>query len=185
MNINSNSSNNKKKKPSNYQYFKDLFKESIYVASREYHEGTDDNNLPGKISILPTKPLLTQNDLSLAYSPGVAAPCYEIFDDSYSLYRYTAKGNTVAVISDGSAILGLGDLGSDASLPVMEGKAVLFKKFSGIDSIPIVINSRDTDHIINTIASISESWGGINLEDISGPRCFEIEERLQKMQERP
>jgi malate dehydrogenase (oxaloacetate-decarboxylating)(NADP+) len=185
MNINSNSSNNKKKKPSNYQYFKDLFKESIYVASREYHEGTDDNNLPGKISILPTKPLLTQNDLSLAYSPGVAAPCYEIFDDSYSLYRYTAKGNTVAVISDGSAILGLGDLGSDASLPVMEGKAVLFKKFSGIDSIPIVINSRDTDHIINTIASISESWGGINLEDISGPRCFEIEERLQKMLDIP
>ena len=182
MNI---SSSNDKKKNSNYQYFKDLFKESIYVASREYHEGTDDNNLPGKISILPTKPLLTQHDLSLAYSPGVAGPCYEIYDDPYALYRYTAKGNMVAVVSDGSAVLGLGDIGANASLPVMEGKAVLFKKFSGIDSIPIIINSQDVGHIVNTIASISGSWGGINLEDISGPRCFEIEKRLQDMLDIP
>ena len=182
MNINS---SNDKKKPSNYQYFKDLFKESIYVASREYHEGTDDNNLPGKLSILPTKPLLNQHDLSLAYSPGVAGPCYEIYDDPYAIYKYTTKGNMVAVVTDGSAVLGLGDIGADASLPVMEGKSVLFKKFSGIDSIPIVINSNDVDHIVNTVASISGSWGGINLEDISGPRCFEIERRLQEMLDIP
>jgi malate dehydrogenase (oxaloacetate-decarboxylating)(NADP+) len=184
MNKNFNSQKEKKKN-SNYEYFKDLFKESIYVASREYHEGGENNNLPGKISISPTKPLFTQNDLSLAYSPGVAGPCYEIYDDPYSLYKYTSKGNMVAVVSDGSAVLGLGDIGSDASLPVMEGKSVLFKKFSGIDSIPIIINSRDIDHIVNTIASISGSWGGINLEDISGPRCFEIEKRLQEMLDIP
>lgn len=194
MNIKASSSSNKKKN-SNYQYFKELFKESIYVASREYHEGSgDENNLPGKISITPTKPLFDQNDLSLAYSPGVAGPCYEIYDDPYALYRYTAKGNIVAVVSDGTAVLGLGDIGADASLPVMEGKSVLFKKFSGIDSIPIIIDGvhkgddeeikedeeSNINRIVDTIASISGSWGGINLEDISSPRCFEIERRLQE-----
>ena len=163
----------------NLDYFKNLFKEQIYESSRRYHIGRKGDR-PGKISISPTRTLLTQNDLALAYSPGVGAPCIDIHEDPSKIYDYTSKGNIVAVVSDGSAVLGLGDIGSNASLPVMEGKAVLFKKFADIDAIPIVIDSRDVNEIVNSIALIAGGWAGINLEDISSPRCFEIEPLLQK-----
>ena len=169
-----------RKVTTDYSFFRNLFNHSIYVASCEYHEGNGKDILPGKIGIIPTRSLIDQHELSMAYSPGVAAPCLKIFDDQEEIYNYTAKGNIVAVVTDGSAVLGLGDIGADASLPVMEGKSVLFKKFSGIDSIPIIIDERDPDMIVKIISSISGGWGGINLEDISGPRCFEIERKLQE-----
>ena len=161
-----------------------LFNDSVYVRSCEYHMRSE-NTTPGKFQISPTRPLLDNDELSLAYSPGVAAPCLKIYKNQESIYDYTTKGNMVAVVSDGSAVLGLGDIGADAALPVMEGKSVLFKKFADIDSIPIVIDERDPDQIVRAIASISGSWGGINLEDISGPRCFEIERKLQEALEIP
>ena len=136
---------------------------------------------PGKIEIRPTKPDATQYDLSLAYSPGVAAPCLAIADDPAKAYDYTIKGNLVAVITNGTAVLGLGDIGPLAAKPVMEGKCALFKAFAGIDAVPICINSKDPDEIVNTVYLISKSFGGINLEDISAPRCFEIEKRLIEM----
>jgi len=120
-------------------------------------------------------------DLALAYTPGVAEPCREIKRDRSAAYEVTSKGNMVAVITDGSAVLGLGDIGPDAALPVMEGKAVLFKRFAGIDAFPICIASRDTDEIVRTASLITSSFGGINLEDISSPRCFEVERRLQEV----
>jgi len=129
---------------------------------------------PGKISIQPTKPLSTQQDLSLAYSPGVAAPVLEIERDSELAYEYTSKGNLVAVISNGTAILGLGDRGALASKPVMEGKGVLFKVFSDIDVFDIEVNTHDPDLFIQVVASISPTFGGINLEDIKAPECFYI-----------
>lgn len=134
----------------------------------------------GKISIESKLPLETTDDLSIAYSPGVAEPCREIDKDVEKVYEYTTKGNLVAVISDGSAVLGLGNIGPEAALPVMEGKAVLFKKFAGVDAFPIVLSTQDTEEIITAVKAIAPTFGGINLEDISAPRCFEIEQRLKK-----
>jgi malate dehydrogenase (oxaloacetate-decarboxylating)(NADP+) len=136
---------------------------------------------PGKIAIVPTKPMDTQRDLSLAYSPGVAVPVLEIEKDAELAYEYTSKGNLVAVVSNGTAILGLGDRGALASKPVMEGKGVLFKKFADIDVFDIEVNSHDPDEIIKVVAAISPTFGGINLEDIKAPECFYIEEELKKM----
>jgi malate dehydrogenase (oxaloacetate-decarboxylating) len=134
----------------------------------------------GKISIESKMPLETKDDLSIAYTPGVAEPCREIAKDVNKAYDYTSKGNLVAVISDGSAVLGLGNIGPEAALPVMEGKAVLFKKFANVDAVPIVLSTQNTEEIIAAVKAIAPTFGGINLEDISAPRCFEIEERLKK-----
>ncbi|PTE43463.1 NAD-dependent malic enzyme [Staphylococcus equorum] len=134
----------------------------------------------GKLEVTPKVQVTNKEELSLAYSPGVAEPCKEIHEDSRKVFEYTMKGNTVAVVTDGTAVLGLGNIGAEASIPVMEGKAVLFKSFSGIDGVPIALNTTDTDDIINTVKLLEPNYGGINLEDISAPRCFEIEERLKK-----
>jgi malate dehydrogenase (oxaloacetate-decarboxylating)(NADP+) len=136
---------------------------------------------PGKISITPTKPLITQRDLALGYSPGVAVPCIKINEDKNAAYDYTSKGNLVAVVSNGTAVLGLGNLGALASKPVMEGKSILFKRFADIDSIDIEVDSNDADKIVETVRAISVSFGGINLEDIAAPDCFIIEERLKEL----
>jgi len=135
----------------------------------------------GKIAIQSKVPCATQHDLSLAYTPGVAEPCLEIKKTPEDVYKYTSKSNLVGVVTDGTAVLGLGDIGSLASIPVMEGKALLFKNFAGIDAFPIAINSRDPSVIIDTVARIEPVFGGINLEDISAPRCFEIETSLKKI----
>jgi len=140
----------------------------------DYHEFPR----PGKVSVELTKPTETPHDLALAYSPGVAEPVREIAKDPDNAYRYTNKGNLVAVISDGTAILGLGDLGSLASKPVMEGKAVLFKRFAGVDVFDIEVDAESTQAFIDTVARISPTFGGINLEDIKAPECFEIERVL-------
>mgnify|MGYP005818135147 CR=1 FL=1 len=140
---------------------------------------------PGKIEVVPTKPLTTQYHLSLAYSPGVAAPCLEIFDDPSKAYDYTAKGNLVAVISNGTAVLGLGDLGALGSKPVMEGKAVLFKRFADVDSIDLEVDTRDVDEFVNCVRFLGPTFGGINLEDIKAPECFIIEERLRELMDIP
>jgi malate dehydrogenase (oxaloacetate-decarboxylating)(NADP+) len=140
---------------------------------------------PGKVAIVPTKPMDTQRDLSLAYSPGVAEPVLEIEKDPANAYEYTSKGNLVAVVSNGTAILGLGDRGPLASKPVMEGKGVLFKKFADIDVFDIEVNSHDPDEIIKVVAAIAPTFGGINLEDIKAPECFYIEEELKKMLDIP
>ncbi len=140
---------------------------------------------PGKIEITATKPLTTQHDLSLAYSPGVAAPCLEIARDPDTAYDYTAKGNLVAVISNGTAVLGLGDLGALAGKPVMEGKAVLFKKFADVDGIDLEVDTRDVDEFINCVRYLGPSFGGINLEDIKAPECFIIESRLRELMDIP
>jgi malate dehydrogenase (oxaloacetate-decarboxylating) len=134
----------------------------------------------GKIEIVSKVALENKEDLSVSYTPGVAAPCLEIHKSPSAVYEYTSKGNMVAVVSDGSAVLGLGNIGPQASLPVMEGKAVLFKKFGNVDAFPIILDTQDTDEIITTVKNIAPSFGGINLEDISAPRCFEIEERLKR-----
>jgi malate dehydrogenase (oxaloacetate-decarboxylating)(NADP+) len=135
---------------------------------------------PGKIEVIPTKPVSSQIDLALAYSPGVAEPCKEIEADVENIYKYTAKGNLVAVISNGTAVLGLGDIGPEASKPVMEGKAVLFKKFAGIDVFDLEINEKDPKKLIQIIKSLEPTFGGINLEDIKAPECFEIEQTLKQ-----
>jgi len=155
----------------------DLRKEAL-----DYHHL---NDKPGKISILPTKPLDTQRDLGLAYTPGVAEPVLEIEKDPSTAYQYTSKGNLVAVITNGTAILGLGDRGPLASKPVMEGKGVLFKKFADIDVFDIEVNSHDVEEIIRVVAAIAPTFGGINLEDIKAPECFEIERRLEEMLDIP
>ncbi|MFQ3802172.1 malic enzyme-like NAD(P)-binding protein [Staphylococcus equorum] len=134
----------------------------------------------GKLEVTPKVQVTNKEELSLAYSPGVAEPCKEIHEDSRKVFEYTMKGNTVAVVTDGTAVLGLGNIGAEASIPVMEGKAVLFKSFSGIDGVPIALNTTDKDDIVNTVKLLEPNYGGINLEDISAPRCFEIEERLKK-----
>jgi len=134
----------------------------------------------GKIAIKSKVPCSTREDLSLAYTPGVAEPCREIAKDPGLVYDYTSKGNLVAVVTDGSAVLGLGDIGATASIPVMEGKAILFKGFADVDAFPICIDSRDPSEIVEVTKRISTVFGGINLEDISAPRCFEIEERLKR-----
>ncbi len=133
----------------------------------------------GKLETISKVPLQNKHDLSISYSPGVAEPCREIAKDKSKVYDYTLKANTVAVISDGTAVLGLWDIGPEAGLPVMEWKCVLFKQFAGINAFPIVLNTKDTEEIIKTIKNIAPTFGGINLEDISAPRCFEIEERLK------
>jgi malate dehydrogenase (oxaloacetate-decarboxylating)(NADP+) len=143
------------------------------------------NGKPGKLEIIPTKPLETQIDLGLAYTPGVAYPVLEIAADPQMAYEYTNKGNLVAVISNGTAILGLGDRGALASKPVMEGKSVLFKKFADVDSIDIELDSHDPDRCIDVIAAIGASFGGINLEDFKSPECFYIEKKLQGMLDIP
>ncbi|RIN31273.1 NAD-dependent malic enzyme [Staphylococcus succinus] len=134
----------------------------------------------GKLEVAAKVKVTNKDELSLAYSPGVAEPCKEIHEDPRKVFEYTMKGNTVAVVTDGTAVLGLGNIGAEASIPVMEGKAVLFKSFSGIDGVPIALNTTDTEEIINTVKLLEPNYGGINLEDISAPRCFEIEERLKK-----
>ncbi|HBG81215.1 TPA: NAD-dependent malic enzyme [candidate division CPR2 bacterium] len=133
---------------------------------------------PGKLEVIPTVPLETREDLSLAYTPGVAEVCLEIAAKKAHVFDYTIKQNTIAIVTDGSAVLGLGNIGPEAALPVMEGKAALFKKFANVDAFPICLNTQDTEEIIKTIRNIAPVFGGINLEDISAPRCFEIEKRL-------
>ena len=145
------------------------------IEALEYHS----QGKPGKIEVVPTKPYSTQRDLSLAYSPGVAIPCTEIAENKEDVYKYTAKGNLVAVISNGTAVLGLGDIGPEASKPVMEGKGLLFKIFADIDVFDIEVDATDVDAFVNTVKAISPTFGGINLEDIKAPECFEIEERLK------
>ena len=143
-------------------------------SSLSYHSG----GKPGKVEVVPTKPCLTSDDLSLAYTPGVAAPVLEIADKPEDAYRYTAKGNLVAVISNGSAILGLGNRGALASKPVMEGKGVLFKRFADIDVFDLELDTDDPEKIIETVKILEPTFGGINLEDIKAPECFGIEKRL-------
>jgi malate dehydrogenase (oxaloacetate-decarboxylating)(NADP+) len=140
---------------------------------------------PGKIAVVATKPMATQRDLSLAYSPGVAVPVRAIYEDPETAYDYTSKGNLVAVISNGTAILGLGNLGALASKPVMEGKCVLFKRFADVDSIDIEVRATDPDEIITVIKNIGDTFGGINLEDIKSPECFRIETELQELLDIP
>ncbi|WP_343778754.1 NAD(P)-dependent malic enzyme [Clostridium sartagoforme] len=148
---------------------------NIYEEALKYHE-----ELKGKFEITSRCRISSEKDLSLAYTPGVAEPCKKIYEDPDNAYLYTRKWNTVAVISDGSAVLGLGNIGPLASLPVMEGKSILFKEFANVDAFPIVLDTNDVDEIVNTIINISPTIGGINLEDISAPRCFEIEQRLKE-----
>jgi malate dehydrogenase (oxaloacetate-decarboxylating) len=144
----------------------------------EYTDRTLQMHKGGKISQHNKYPLKTREDLSMAYTPGVARVCQEIFADRSKAFEYTIKRNTVAVVSDGSAVLGLGDIGPEAAMPVMEGKAMLFKEFADVDAFPICLDTRDPDEIVETVKLIAPTFGGINLEDISAPRCFEIEERL-------
>ncbi len=149
--------------------------------SLDYHKAQNEFDTNGKTGTLLTKPCSTEKELSMAYSPGVAYPCLEIEKDVDLAYEYTNKGNLVAVISDGTAVLGLGDIGHLGGKPVMEGKAVLFKTFANVDAVDIELNTKDTDEIIETVARIADTFGGINLEDISAPRCFEIEDRLKEI----
>lgn len=140
----------------------------------QYHK-----ELAGKIEVISRAKVSSRDDLSLAYTPGVAQPCLEIAEDISKVYEYTRKGNMVAVITDGSAVLGLGDIGPEASLPVMEGKCLLFKEFADVDAFPIALKTQDVDEFVRTVELLSPMFGGINLEDISAPRCFEIEARLK------
>jgi len=139
----------------------------------------------GKIEVISKVKLQNRDDLSTAYTPGVAEPCRKIHENANDVYKYTAKGNLVAVLSDGSAVLGLGNIGAEAAIPVMEGKAVLFKNFANVDAFPICVASQDIEEIINTAKNIAPVFGGINLEDIQAPKCFEIERRLQEMLDIP
>ena len=148
---------------------------NIYEESLKFHK-----ELKGKLEITSRVKITNEKDLSLAYTPGVAEPCREIHKDPSTAYLYTRKWNTVAVISDGTAVLGLGDIGPLASLPVMEGKSILFKEFADVDAFPIVLDTKEVDEIVDTIVRIAPTLGGINLEDISAPRCFEIEKKLKE-----
>ena len=150
-------------------------------AALEYHE----HPVPGKIAVTATKQLVNQHELSLAYSPGVAAPCEEIVKDPAAAFRYTARGNLIGVITNGTAVLGLGDIGPLAGKPVMEGKAVLFKKFSGIDVFDIEIDEKDPDKLVEIIAALEPTFGGINLEDIKAPECFIVERKLRERMKIP
>src|SRR5436189_3450582 len=153
-----------------------MAKNKINQEALDYHS----QGRPGKIEVIPTKPYSSQRDLSLAYSPGVAEPCLRIAENKEDSYKYTAKGNLVAVISNGTAVLGLGNIGPDASKPVMEGKGVLFKKFAGIDVFDIEIDCTDPDQFIKIVKSLEPTFGAINLEDIKAPECFKIEQELRK-----
>lgn len=155
--------------------------EEKYRLALDYHA----NGRPGKIEITPTKPCLTARDLSLAYSPGVASPCLEIAKNPEDVYKYTAKGNLVAVLSNGTAVLGLGDIGPLAGKPVMEGKGVLFKRFADIDVFDIEINSKTVEEVVRTVKALEPTFGGVNLEDIKAPECFEIEKQLQEIMDIP
>lgn len=155
-------------------------KGSIYERSLKFHEFHH-----GKIAVKSRVKMESKDDLSLAYTPGVAEACLRIQSNRDDIYRYTSKGNFVAVISDGTSVLGLGDLGGHAALPVMEGKAMLFKVFAGVDAFPICLDTKDTEEVINIVKNIAPVFGGINLEDISAPRCFEIETRLKEMLDIP
>lgn len=139
----------------------------------------------GKLETVNKMPIETANDLSIAYTPGVAAPCLEIARDPSLSYVYTGRGHTIAVISDGSAVLGLGNIGPEAGMPVMEGKCVLFKALSGLDAVPLVLDTQDTDRLVDVISALAPSFGGINLEDIAAPRCFEVERRLKEQLDIP
>lgn len=150
--------------------------DKIYQDALFLHE-----KLRGKIGIQNKMNVRTQEDLSLVYSPGVAEPCRKIAENPEDVWKYTIKSNTVAIVTDGSAVLGLGNIGAEASIPVMEGKAMLFKRFAGIDGFPICLNTQDVDEIVETVRRISPVFGGINLEDISAPRSFEVESRLQDL----
>ena len=147
------------------------FNEAALRLHEEHH---------GKIEVVSKVPVKTRDDLSIAYTPGVAEPCRKIHDNKKDVYNYTAKGNLVAVVSDGTAVLGLGNIGPEAAMPVMEGKAVLFKEFGGVDAFPICLDTTDTEEIIKAVKYIAPCFGGINLEDIASPKCFEVEARLEK-----
>lgn len=155
-------------------------KGSIYERSLKFHE-----THRGKIAVRSKVKIRSRDDLSLAYTPGVAEACQRIHSRRDDIYRYTSKGNFVAVVSDGTSVLGLGDLGGHAALPVMEGKAMLFKIFGGVDAFPICLDTKDTEEVINIVRNIAPVFGGINLEDIAAPRCFEIETRLKEMLDIP
>ncbi|MFM7966318.1 MAG: NADP-dependent malic enzyme, partial [Betaproteobacteria bacterium] len=142
----------------------------------EYHE----SGSPGKISVTPTKQLVNQRDLALAYSPGVAAACEEIVKDPANAFRYTSRGNLVAVITNGTAVLGLGNIGPLAAKPVMEGKGVLFKKFAGIDVFDLEVNETNLDRLVDIVAALEPTFGGVNLEDIKAPDCFYVERKLRE-----
>lgn len=148
---------------------------TVYEKSLELHESHQ-----GKIEVISKVKVTNKEELSLAYSPGVAAPCLAIKENKENVYKYTSKGNMVAVVTDGSAVLGLGNIGPEAGLPVMEGKAILFKEFADVDAFPICLDTQDTEEIIKAVKLIAPSFGGINLEDISAPRCIEIETRLKE-----
>jgi malate dehydrogenase (oxaloacetate-decarboxylating) len=135
----------------------------------------------GKLEVVSKTKIKDMHDLAVVYTPGVAEPCRKIHENVEEVYRYTTKGNMVAVVTDGTAVLGLGDIGPEAALPVMEGKAVLFKYFAGVDAFPICLSTKDPEKIIEAVTLIAPGFGGINLEDISAPRCFTIEEQLKKM----
>jgi len=153
---------------------------NIYEESLKLHE---ENR--GKIEVISKTEVKDMHDLAVVYTPGVAEPCRKIHQDTSLVYKYTNKGNMVAVVSDGTAVLGLGDIGPEAALPVMEGKAVLFKHFAGVDAFPICLATKDPDKIVEAVTLIAPTFGGINLEDISAPRCFEIEDRLKKILDIP
>ena len=153
---------------------------SIYERSLKFHEQNQ-----GKIELRSKVKIKTKDDLCLAYTPGVAEACLRIHENKDDIYRYTSKGNFVAVVSDGTSVLGLGDLGAHAALPVMEGKAMLFKVFAGVDAFPICLDTKDTEEIINSVRFLAPVFGGINLEDIAAPRCFEIETRLKALLDIP
>ncbi len=153
----------------------------LNTEALEYHSSPT----PGKVEVVPTKPCVTQRDLSLAYTPGVAAPCLEIKEDPDKCYEYTARGNLVAVISNGTAVLGLGNIGALAGKPVMEGKGVLFKRFAQIDVFDLEVDTEDPDELIRTVQLLEPTFGGINLEDIKAPECFYIEQRCQETMDIP
>ena len=152
-----------------------MAEKTVYEKSLELHE-----QHKGKVEVISKVKVENKADLAQAYSPGVAEPCREIHKDPENVFKYTAKGNLVAVVSDGTAVLGLGDIGPLAAMPVMEGKAILFKEFANVDAFPICLDTKDPEEIIATVKRIAPTFGGINLEDISAPRCFEIESRLKK-----
>ncbi len=155
---------------------KKRYSEQIFQESLEYHRAEP----KGKIAVVPTKPASTQHDLSMAYTPGVAAVSSAIADDANAAYTYTGKGNLIAVISNGTSVLGLGDIGPLAAKPVMEGKALLFKVLAGIDGFDIEVDADGVDAFVDTVVNISPTFGGINLEDIKAPECFEIERKLKE-----
>ena len=154
-------------------------RDEVYQQSLKMHL-----EYQGKLQVNAKVKLTNAQDLSLAYSPGVAEPCKVIHEDKEKVYDYTMKGNTVAVVSDGTAVLGLGNIGPEAAMPVMEGQSVLFKNFAGVDAFPICLNTTDVDKIVETVKLLEPTFGGVNLEDIAAPNCFIIEERLKRMDDK-